>query len=248
MCGIVGIIGKKNVQEGLINGLERLEYRGYDSAGIFLLNKEASEYELVKEAGRIKGLKTKVDFDFPADLGIGHTRWATHGPATIENAHPHLSPNGRYALVHNGVIENYKELRKEYLKETHFRSNTDTEIIVALIEYFAETNTLSTQAAFQKVLSLIEGSYAFGLIDKQNPDILYAAKNKSPLLVGKGDGFNTISSDAMATIDLTREYIELKDKEIIVLHKDSVKITDLNGTPVHRDSFMADIDTNDLGR
>ncbi|UUX33869.1 glutamine--fructose-6-phosphate transaminase (isomerizing) [Fundicoccus culcitae] len=248
MCGIVGIIGDKNVQEVLINGLERLEYRGYDSAGIFLLNHEEDNFQLTKEVGRIEALKAKVDFTFPAEVGIGHTRWATHGPATLDNAHPHTSPNGRFVLVHNGVIENYNELRQAYLENTPIQSNTDTEIVVALIENFVENDHLSTQDAFQKALSLIEGSYAFGLIDKENSDVLYAAKNKSPLLVGKGDGFNAITSDAMATIDLTHEYIEIKDKEIIVLKEDAVTITNLQGESVQRDPYVAELDPSDLGK
>lgn len=245
MCGIVGFIGEGNVQEVLINGLEKLEYRGYDSAGIFVVDQEAKGH-LFKEEGRIAKLKSEVDFTVPSVVGIGHTRWATHGPAAKYNAHPHRSPSQRFVLVHNGVIENYNEIREEYLEGVELLSDTDTEVVIALIEKLAETEGLSTKEAFKKALTLIEGSYAFGLVDQSNPDVLYAAKNKSPLLIGKGDNFNVIVSDAMASIEYTNEYIEIKDKEMITITPDSITIEDFNGEPIERDSYVAELDANDL--
>ena len=220
MCGIVGFIGHGNVQEVLMNGLEKLEYRGYDAAGIFLADAEKNGY-IFKEVGRIANLKDAVDFALPVKVGIGHTRWATHGMATKANAHPHQSMSQRYSVVHNGVIENYQALKTKYLMNTQLKSETDTEIVVALIEWFATNESLSAKDAFKRTLEVIEGSYALGLIDKENPEVLYAAKNKSPLLIGLGQDFNVIASDAMATIDVTNEYLEIKDKELITLTKDT---------------------------
>lgn len=245
MCGIVGFIGHGNVQEVLMNGLEKLEYRGYDSAGIYLADINQTGH-LFKEVGRIANLKETVDFDLPAVVGIGHTRWATHGMATKANAHPHQSSSQRYSVVHNGVIENYQELKTTYLEDTQLKSETDTEIVVALIEYFAKKEQLSTKAAFKRSLELIEGSYALGLIDKEQPEVLYAAKNKSPLLIGLGEDFNVIASDAMATIDVTHEYLEIKDKELITLTRKAVTIESFSGEVIERESFLAELDASDL--
>ncbi|XJS10065.1 glutamine--fructose-6-phosphate transaminase (isomerizing) [Aerococcaceae bacterium WGS1372] len=245
MCGIVGFIGIGNVQEVLINGLEKLEYRGYDSAGIFVVD-EASNGHLFKEEGRIAKLKSEVDFDLSSVVGIGHTRWATHGPAAKHNAHPHRSTNQRFVLVHNGVIENYNEIREQYLQDVVFHSDTDSEVVVALIEYLVETENLSTKDAFKKALTMIEGSYAFGLVDELEPNVLYAAKNKSPLLIGKGDGFNVIVSDAMATIEHTNEYIEIKDKEIVVLTDNTIEIENFDGKQIDRPAYIVELDINDI--
>ena len=247
MCGIVGFIGKGNVQEALLRGLERLEYRGYDSAGIFLLNQPEEGY-LVKRAGRIAELRAAVDFDVPAKLGIGHTRWATHGEASALNAHPHLYPDGRFVLVHNGVIENYKALKEDYLTGQDLQSQTDTEIVVALIAKFASQNRLSAKEAFTKTLSLLKGSYAIALVDQEDPDTLYAAKNKSPMLIGCGEDFNVVASDAMATIQLTDTYLEIKDQEIVTLTASEINIETLDGQSVDRDSFIAELDADDLNK
>lgn len=146
MCGIVGFIGHGNVQEVLVNGLEKLEYRGYDSAGIYVAE-EKGKGHLFKEVGRIAALKEIVDFELPATVGVGHTRWATHGAASQQNAHPHQSSSTRFSLVHNGVIENYQQLQAEYLSDVVLSSETDTEIVVALIEYFLVTEGLTTKDA-----------------------------------------------------------------------------------------------------
>ena len=199
MCGIVGFIGENAAQEVLLKGLERLEYRGYDSAGIYVVDEE-DQGHLFKVKGRIAQLLEEVDLSIPAHLGIGHTRWATHGVPSVPNAHPHLSHDGRFALVHNGVIENYQALKNDYLADVDFYSDTDTEVVVELLAKFSREENLDALSALRKTVGLLEGSYALGLIDTEDPDHLYAAKNKSPLLIGKGQGFNTIASDAMASI------------------------------------------------
>lgn len=246
MCGVVGVIGNLNIQEQLIKGLETLEYRGYDSAGIFVMNRETSS--LYKEVGRIEKLKQTVDFEFNASMGIGHTRWATHGPATVENAHPHMSQSQRFVLVHNGVIENYAELKETYLSHVTFYSQTDTEVIVNLVEYFVQQESVSTKQAFTKTLSLLKGSYALALIDQEDSEHLYAAKNKSPLLIGLGKDFNVICSDAMAAISVTSEFIEIHDHEVIVLSSNEVQVETLDGKKIMRDSFKAELDVSDLDK
>ena len=244
MCGIVGYIGQGALVDALLNGLEKLEYRGYDSAGIFVMD-SMGQGHLYKEKGRIAHLKELIPSDLTGQVGIGHTRWATHGPASSQNAHPHQSASGRFTLVHNGVIENYLELKETYLKDYHFQSQTDTEVAVNLIEKFAFEG-LATKDALVKALNLIEGSYAFALIDQEQPDRLFAAKNKSPLLVGLGEGFNLLASDAMASIDLTTQYLEIHDQEVIVLTKDQVMIEDLAGNKIDREAYQAQLRVDDL--
>ena len=245
MCGIVGCIGHDRIQTVVLNGLEKLEYRGYDSAGLFIMDEDGST-QLVKRVGRIQNLRDAVDEEIPAFAGIGHTRWATHGPATENNAHPHQSQSGRFTLVHNGVIENYDELKKEFLSDVDFKSQTDTEVAVNLVEYFAKKENLSGKEAFRRALKKIRGSFAFGLLDSEKPGVLYAAKHKSPLLVGVGEGFNVICSDAMATIAETDRYIEIKDEELITLTADSVEIETIDGEPVERAPYVAELDADDL--
>ncbi|SHN29864.1 glutamine--fructose-6-phosphate transaminase (isomerizing) [Gracilibacillus kekensis] len=242
MCGIVGYIGANDSKEILLNGLEKLEYRGYDSAGVALLNDNGMNVFKVK--GRIAALRDKVDHDVISTMGIGHTRWATHGEPSEDNAHPHQSNSGRFTLVHNGVIENYYEIRDEFLTGVSLKSETDTEIVVQLIEQFvAQTNDVL--AGFRKALSILKGSYAIALIDNQNPDLIYVAKNKSPLLVGLGDGYNLVASDAMATLKETNRYVEIEDKEVVLVQRDSVEIQKLDGTVVERESYVAEIDAAD---
>ncbi|WP_145468389.1 glutamine--fructose-6-phosphate transaminase (isomerizing) [Staphylococcus pettenkoferi] len=243
MCGIVGYIGHDNAKELLLKGLEKLEYRGYDSAGIALTNDEGTE--VFKEKGRIADLrKVADDNDFDGTLGIGHTRWATHGVPNHENSHPHQSASKRYTLVHNGVIENYEELRAEYLSDVNFVSETDTEIVVQLIEHFANEG-LDTETAFTKVVSMLEGSYALGLLDDQDNDTIYVAKNKSPLLIGVGDDFNVIASDALAMLPVTNQYKEIHDHEIVIVKRESVVIKDQDGNVQDRETYTAEIDAAD---
>ena len=219
MCGIVGVVGNTNATDILIQGLEKLEYRGYDSAGVFLASEGKSQ--LVKAVGRIAELSSKAE-GVEGTAGIGHTRWATHGKPTEDNAHPHRSETGRFVLVHNGVIENYLEIKEEYLAGHHFKGQTDTEIAAHLIGKFAEEDGLSTLEAFKKALHIIRGAYAFALMDAEDPSTIYVAKNKSPLLIGLGDGYNMVCSDAMAMIRETNQYMEIHDQELVIVKADSV--------------------------
>ncbi|EHJ57362.1 glucosamine-fructose-6-phosphate aminotransferase [Streptococcus urinalis FB127-CNA-2] len=245
MCGIVGVVGNRNATDILMQGLEKLEYRGYDSAGIFVCNEKTSS--LVKSVGRIADLRAKIGIDVAGSTGIGHTRWATHGQATENNAHPHTSQNDRLVLVHNGVIENYLQLKNEYLNGHVLNGETDTEIVVHLIGQFV-SDGLSVLEAFKKALHLIEGSYAFALVDSENPDTVYVAKNKSPLLIGLGQGYNMVCSDAMAMIRETSEFMEIQDKELVVLKKESVEVFDYDGNAVERESYTAELDLSDIGK
>ncbi|HFI0619841.1 TPA: glutamine--fructose-6-phosphate transaminase (isomerizing) [Streptococcus suis] len=245
MCGIVGVVGNTNATDILIQGLEKLEYRGYDSAGIFVTGGEQAH--LVKAVGRIAELSAKVGDKTEGTTGIGHTRWATHGKPTENNAHPHTSQTAGHILVHNGVIENYAEIKEEYLAGHDLKGQTDTEIAVHLIGQFAEEG-LSTLEAFKKALKIIQGSYAFALIDATDADTIYVAKNKSPLLIGLGDGYNMVCSDAMAMIRETSEYMEIHDKELVVVKKNSVEVMDYDGNAIERGSYTAELDLSDIGK
>ena len=221
MCGIVGYVGnKENCVRVLIDGLEKLEYRGYDSAGIAFLNN--NNIDVVKEEGKIVNLKSKIDLNINSNLGIGHTRWATHGNATKENAHPHKV--GAITVVHNGIVENYNELKKDLIdKGYNFNSETDTEVVAALIDYIykKEKDMLKT---IQKVKELLTGSYALGIICDDNLDTLYTLKNKSPLIIGVNENENYIASDVPAILDKTRNYIVLEDKDYASIKSNGVKI------------------------
>lgn len=243
MCGIVGIVGNEQATSILVNGLEKLEYRGYDSAGIFVADQ--NEDFLIKSQGRIKELAEKIGSDVHGSIGIGHTRWATHGEPSEENAHPHTSQSKRFVLVHNGVIENYDELKEKYLADDRFYGETDTEIAVHLVEYFAEQG-LSTKDAFRKALKEIRGSYAFGLIDKNDRETIYVGKNKSPLLIGLGDGFNVVCSDAMAMLEQTNQFVEINDGEMVIVTKERIEIEDEAGNEIQRAPYEAKIDLSDM--
>ncbi|MBG9840066.1 glutamine--fructose-6-phosphate transaminase (isomerizing) [Bacillus tropicus] len=243
MCGIVGFIGEQDAKEILLKGLEKLEYRGYDSAGIAV--QAENGVVVYKEKGRIAKLREIVDENVAASVGIGHTRWATHGVPSKVNAHPHQSTSKRFTLVHNGVIENYELVKKEYLQDVTFVSETDTEVIVQLMEQQVSTG-LSVEEAFRNTLSLLHGSYAIGLLDAENPNMIYVAKNKSPLLVGVGDNFNVVASDAMAMLQVTDQFIELMDKEIVIVTKESITIKNLQGETIERAPFTAELDASDI--
>ncbi|WP_458110590.1 glutamine--fructose-6-phosphate transaminase (isomerizing) [Bacillus sp. PK6-013] len=243
MCGIVGYIGQLDAKEILLKGLEKLEYRGYDSAGIAVANEDG--VHVFKEKGRIADLREVVDANVISQAGIGHTRWATHGEPSRLNAHPHQSASGRFTLVHNGVIENYVQLTREYLQDVTLKSDTDTEVVVQVIEQFVN-NGLDTEEAFRQTLMLLKGSYAIALFDHENKETIYVAKNKSPLLVGLGDNFNVIASDAMAMLQVTNEYVELMDKEMVIVTDKKVVIKNLDGELMSRASYIAELDASDI--
>ena len=246
MCGIVGVVGNRNATDILMQGLEKLEYRGYDSAGIFVTTGKTSS--LVKSVGRIADLHAKMGIDVAGTAGIGHTRWATHGKPSENNAHPHTSQTGRFVLVHNGVIENYLDIKNTYLANHDFKGQTDTEIAVHLIGKFAEEEGLSLLEAFKKALHIIRGSYAFALVDSEDADVIYVAKNKSPLLVGLGEGYNMVCSDAMAMIRETNQFMEIHDQELVIVRKDSVEVQDYDGNTLERESYTAELDLSDIGK
>ena len=246
MCGIVGVVGNRNATDILMQGLEKLEYRGYDSAGIFVTTGKTSS--LIKSVGRIADLHAKIGIDVAGTTGIGHTRWATHGKPSENNAHPHTSQTGRFVLVHNGVIENYLDIKNNYLAGHDFKGQTDTEIAVHLIGKFAEEEGLSVLEAFKKALHIIRGSYAFALVDSEDADVIYVAKNKSPLLVGLGEGYNMVCSDAMAMIRETNQFMEIHDQELVIVRKDSVEVQDYDGHTLERESYTAELDLSDIGK
>lgn len=248
MCGIVGVTGSDNAVAILLEGLQKLEYRGYDSAGIYVNDQTGADY-LVKEKGRIADLKREVGSDVHGSTGIGHTRWATHGVVSVDNAHPQVSQDGRFYLVHNGVIDNFQELKSDFLSDVSFTSQTDTEVVVQLIDKLAVTENLNAHDAFVKALSMLEGSsYGFLLMDKQDPDTLYVAKNKSPLLIGVGDGFNVVCSDALAMLNETHDFLELMDGEVVTVKPEGVTIENAKGELVQRDTFHVDMDANETDK
>ncbi|MCT3584866.1 glutamine--fructose-6-phosphate transaminase (isomerizing) [Lactobacillus amylovorus] len=242
MCGIVGVVGKP-ARDIILNGLTNLEYRGYDSAGIYLNDQNGHEY-LTKAVGRISNLKEKLTPDEQGLVGIGHTRWATHGKPTVDNAHPHFDETKRFYLVHNGVIENYAELKEKYLQGVKFHSDTDTEVVVQLISKIARDKNLDTFSAFKEALKLVKGSYAFLLVDDTEPDHVFIAKNKSPMMLGLGDGFNIIASDAISVLDQTKTFVDLQDGDVGDITKDSYTIETVDGKKVDREPHILNIDPN----
>ena len=236
MCGIIGYIGEKNPVDILINGLKSLEYRGYDSAGIALKNND--EVEVIKSIGKIVNLEEKIKSMevIPSNLGIAHTRWATHGKPSEKNAHPHTI--GKITLVHNGIIENAEELREKLKKEgVTFNSETDTEVVAALINKYYEKNPVE---AIDKALKEVKGSYALGILFQENDD-LYAVRKDSPLIVGLGKEENFIASDIAAIIDYTNKYILLEEGEIAHITKDKVEVTK-NGKIVEKQVHETDLE------
>ncbi len=229
MCGIVGYIGKGNVKEILLDSLQRLEYRGYDSAGIALLD-NSNKIDIFKKTGRISNLRLNLhSIDSSAKIGIGHTRWATHGGVTDENAHPHFDCDNKIALVHNGIIENYNVLKNLLEKKGHnFKSETDTEVLVHLIEdiYKGENNSL--EEAVIKALNLVQGTYGIALISSYEPNKIICARNGSPLVVGMGQNEMFVASDVNAIIPYTRNVIYLEDKEMVVITEENCNTFNLN--------------------
>lgn len=244
MCGIVGFIGAEQAAPILLDGLARLEYRGYDSAGLAVYD-EKRGLQLAKAKGRLKVLSDIVDGgrSIQGTVGVGHTRWATHGEPSNANAHPHLSDSGRIAVVHNGIVENYMEI-KEYLisKGVKFYSETDTEVIAQLLEYYYKGDIV--EAVF-KVLHRIEGAYALGIVCADNPNELIAARKDSPLVLGYGEGCNFIASDVTALIKYTKTVSYMDDGELAVLTRDGIQVYDQLSRPVKKEISSVDWDISD---
>ena len=232
MCGIVGYTGTQNAAPVLLEGLKKLEYRGYDSAGIAVLND--GRISISKVTGRIAGLaeKTENGRQLPGMTGIGHTRWATHGAPTEPNAHPHTSSDGRFAVVHNGIIENYMELREELTRKGyHFESETDTEVVVHLVEMYYQDNL---KQAVMRTAARLRGSYALGIICADEPEKIFAVREASPLILGVGIGENYFASDVTALVAHTRNAIYLEDGEFAELTPDSITVFDCTGHTIQK--------------
>ena len=233
MCGIVGYIGSQNAQDFVIDGLEKLEYRGYDSAGI-AVNTGKSKFDIVKKVGRLKNLENALkENPLKGNIGIGHTRWATHGKPSDVNSHPHFNKDKTLVVVHNGIIENYLELKKDLISKGYeFISETDTEVVAHLLDSLYEGDLLE---AVKKMLKIIKGAYALGMMSISEPDRIIAARKESPLIVGLGKGENFIASDIPAILKYTRDIYLIENNEIVEIKKDSVKIMDTEGNEVKRD-------------
>ncbi len=239
MCGIVGYVGNKQAAPILLECLSKLEYRGYDSAGIAVYDNSDADnsIKVMKSKGRLSVLSEKSDNGAKLNgcMGIGHTRWATHGEPSDVNSHPHLSKSGRFAVVHNGIIENYLKLRESLEKKGfEFISETDTEVIAHLVEYYYEGDIIDTVC---KVISKVKGSYALGILCQNDPERFIAVRKASPLIVGLGEGENYIASDIPAVLNHTRNVYFLEDDEIVELKKDSVKIYNLDREEVTKEVY-----------
>lgn len=240
MCGIVGYVGKKQAVPILMDGLSKLEYRGYDSAGVAVM--QDGEIKIKKSKGRLAVLQEKLDSGEPLSgvMGIGHTRWATHGEPSDTNSHPHLSRSGRFAVVHNGIIENYMKLRQMLInKGFEFISETDTEVIAQLVEYYYNGDIVET---LTKVVERVEGSYALGILCADNPDSFVAVRKESPLIVGLGEGENFIASDVPAILAHTRDVYFLENDEIVLLDAENVKVYNLDGEEIKKDPYHVEWD------
>ena len=230
MCGIVGYIGRRQAWPVLVGGLRKLEYRGYDSAGVALVN-TSGEMKVFKSVGKVVDLEHVVaGKDMSALMGIAHTRWATHGAPSTINSHPHTSMDGRLALVHNGIIENYALLKQKLADKGYvFKSSTDTEVLVQLIDYIQREGNLDLLAAVQLALKEVIGAYAIAVIDKKHPDVIIAARKSSPLVVGIGDGEYFLASDATPIVEYTDQVVYLEDEEIALIRRDKpLRIVNLN--------------------
>ncbi len=242
MCGIVGYIGKKQAAPILLDGLSRLEYRGYDSAGMAVYN--GKRIQVQKAAGRLKVLdeQTHGGSTMPGTIGIGHTRWATHGAPSDHNAHPHYNQDETIAVVHNGIIENYLKLRKKLQQKGYeFRSETDTEVVAMLLDYYYKGDPLE---AIVKVMHRVEGSYALGIIFADHPDLVYSVRKDSPLIVGQSEDGSLIASDVPAVLKYTREVYFIQNEEIAVLSKDTVSFYNIDGEEIEKEPKKIEWDMN----
>ena len=243
MCGIVGYIGNKQAKPILLTGLTNLEYRGYDSAGITIINK--NKKEIIKDEGRVKHLIDLVkDNPTEAKIGIAHTRWATHGKPSQKNSHPHLDNSNTFAVVHNGIIENYNELKSFLIqKNYHFISETDTEIIPNLIHYFYNQNNDFLHSVYLTCKKLT-GSYAISVICNKEPDKIIVAKKDSPLIIGKGENEYYISSDIPAILSYTNNFYFMNDLEYAEITKDNINFHDKNLLQINKELKTIDLDNN----
>jgi len=234
MCGIVGYIGKRKAIPIVLDGLKRLEYRGYDSAGIAAVKNNGDIY-YKKVKGRVDALFASVNQNLKYSNSIGHSRWATHGSPSVKNAHPHSDCSGKIFLVHNGIIENYKELKRKLVKKGHkFQSVTDTEVVVHLIEDILEKKNTTFEEAVRKALRLISGTYAFAIIYAKEPNKMIVARNSSPLLIGVGEKEFLVASDASAVLPYTRQVVYLNDGEFAVITPKGYRIANLHRKPIDR--------------
>ena len=242
MCGIVGYIGESQAAPILLDGLSKLEYRGYDSAGIAIYDGE--NIQVQKAVGRLKALSelTHDGATMPGISGIGHTRWATHGAPSNQNAHPHYNQSETIAVVHNGIIENYLKLRKRLEKKGYqFQSDTDTEVVAHLLDYYYKGDPIE---AITKIMHRVEGSYALGIIFKEHPEHVYAVRKDSPLIVGHGKDGNLIASDVPAVLKYTRNVYFIQNEEIAVLTKDAIAFYNVDGEDIQKESTAIDWDIN----
>ena len=251
MCGIVGYIGPKPAREIILNGLKRLEYRGYDSAGIAIINgdKEGNP-GIFKCKGRVKDLEELVNkSDFNGHVGIGHTRWATHGEPNEINAHPQISYEGNFIVVHNGIIENYSRLKRHLeTRGVVFTSQTDTEVLANLIEHLYLEGDLSAEQAITMALNRVEGTYGLVIICRKEPDRLYAAKKGSPLVIGVGDGENFIASDATPIVEYTQRVIYLNDDDIAIIKKDELILKSIKNLMVKHEVQELDLKIGEIDK
>jgi glucosamine--fructose-6-phosphate aminotransferase (isomerizing) len=231
MCGIVGYIGFQLASEIILDGLSRLEYRGYDSAGIAVIREKGS-LEIRREVGKLRNLvKDVIEKPLTGNVGIGHTRWATHGRPTVFNAHPHSDQSGKLVVIHNGIIENYMSLKEELLKKYEFKSDTDTEVLAHLI---SDNYSGNLYEAVHKALKKVQGAYAICVVHADNPEYFVAAKNSSPLIIGIGDGENFVASDVPAILNYTRDIIYLEEGEIAVIYADKAEVFNLEGEKLEK--------------
>ena len=229
MCGIVGYVGGRQAYPILIKGLTRLEYRGYDSAGVALINDDG-DLVVYKTKGKVKDLEAAAaDKNVSGSTGIAHTRWATHGEPSDVNSHPHYSENHQLALIHNGIIENYQALKTELTRKGyHFQSQTDTEVVIQLIQYMMDSRGASFDEAVPMALNHVVGAYALVIMDKNQPDKLIAARKGSPLIIGVGEGEYFVGSDASPIIEYTNKVVYLGEEQIAFIRRgEDLRITDL---------------------
>jgi glucosamine--fructose-6-phosphate aminotransferase (isomerizing) len=232
MCGIVAYIGPREAYPVIMKGLKRLEYRGYDSAGVALL--DDNNLRVYKKQGRVAALEESIiGKDLHAHSGIGHTRWATHGEPSDRNAHPHLSANGKLAMIHNGIIENYTQLKKELTKKGYtFKSDTDTEVLLNFIEDIQENNQCSLEESLRIALKRVTGAYVIVLLDKDHPDVIIAARKGSPLVIGIGKGEHFLASDASPIIEYTKEVVYVNDYELAIIKSDELILKNLGNEKI----------------